>query len=209
MSLWMRKSLRSRRVIVAMLRGAAIVSLLVVLCASMGCIGRRPANPAATQPVTAVDPATGEVDYWLAQPASAEVSGGDFQKLWDTSEAVARQYLFNIDLRDYRRGLLKTEATVSKQFFEFWRKDAGTAKDVRENSLGGIRRTVYFQFTRNADASYTVAPKVVVERESRVDPKYRTEIEEATVYWYALRRDTALELNLAAALERKLKSSGG
>jgi hypothetical protein len=170
-----------------------------------GCIGK-PRNPAATQPATAIDPAIAEPAYWLSRPAAAEVTNPEFKRLWDASEAVARQYLFPIDLRDYRQGILKTEPVISKQWFELWRKDAGIAKDVAEDSLGAIRRTIHFQFTRNLDGSYTVTPKVVVERESRVEPKYATEIQKPPLYWYALRRDTALEAKLAASIESKLKT---
>jgi hypothetical protein len=84
----------------------------------------------------------------------------------------------------------------------YWLSQPAAAED----SLGAIRRTIHFQFTRNLDGSYTVTPKVVVERESRVEPKYATEIQKPSLYWYALRRDTALEAKLAASIESKLKT---
>jgi hypothetical protein len=182
--------------------GIALVSLLVLSLG--GCIGGKPANPAATQPATAIDPERARPAYWLNQPAAAEVSNANFQKLWDTSETVARQYLFSIDLRDFRQGLLTTQPMVSKQWFEPWRKDAGTFRDVEENSLGAIRRTIHFQFARNLDGTYTVTPKVVVERQVVVEKKYLEELQTPGTYWYALRRDTALETKLAASIERKL-----
>ncbi len=181
-----------------------IASLTVLLA---GCIGS-PRNPAATQPATAVDPALAQASYWLSQPSAAEITNADFETLWKACEAVARDYLFPIDQRDYRQGLLKTAPVISKQWFELWRKDAGTGKDVGENSLSAIRRTIHFQFTRNLDGSYTVAPKVVVERQSRVEPKYMAQMQKTGIYWYALRRDTAMEVRLGAAIDRQLKPAG-
>jgi hypothetical protein len=192
--------------------------LTALLPALSGCLRDRPANPAATQPVTVVDPAMADRSYWLNQPASVEVTGTDFDKLWAACEAVAHEYLFQIDQRDYRRGLLKTEPLASKQFFEIWRKDSSTFKDTEESSLGAIRRVIYFQFTRNLDNTYTVTPKVVVERRSSVDPKYYDEAATQgqslrpgqtltpSRYWYALRRDTLLESRLADSIQRKLRS---
>ena len=182
-------------------------SIFVLSLLLAGCIGK-PANPAATQPTTVIDPAVAEPAHWLKQPATAEVTNPDFKKLWDACEAVAHDYLFKIDLRDFRRGLLKTQPMVSKQWFELWRNDAGTAKDVLEDSTGALRRTIYFQFTKNLDGSYTVAPKVLIERESRASPADLPEYDtpHALIYWYALRRDAPLEQKVAAAVERKLRT---
>jgi hypothetical protein len=105
--------------IVGSLRSAAILGSLLVLGIAPGCIGNKPANPAATQPVTNVPPETAEPEYWLAQPASAEVTADSFDTLFAASEAAAHRFWFPIDVRDYRRGLLKTEPVTSKQFFEF------------------------------------------------------------------------------------------
>lgn len=178
--------------------------VLVGSCLLGGCVKNKPANPGAAR-ATDVDPKLADKNYWLSQPASAEVSGRDFTELWEASEAVARNYLFRIDRRDYRAGLLTTEPMVSKQIFELWRKDAGTGYDTREATIAPIRRTIYFQFTPNADGSYTVSPKVVVERQSKVEPKYREEIDMPASYWYALRRDTVLEGKVAEAIRKKMQ----
>jgi hypothetical protein len=154
---------------------------------------------------TDMDPKLATPTYWLTQPAASELTLSDFKKLWDTCEAVSYDYLFKISRRDFRSGILTTEPMLSKQWFELWRKDGPKVKDVQEASLGGIRRTIYFQFTQNPDGSYTVAPKVLVERESKLERKYRTgESDEATTYWYALRRDSEMEIRIVAALREKL-----
>jgi len=177
-------------------------ALMFMLLAG-GCIGNRPSNPAATQPVTMVDPQLADKEYWLAKPSVAEVRG-PFDLLWETCEQTARDYLFNIDRRDQRSGLLTTEPMITKQWWEWWRKDAGTFKDTQEATLANIRRTIFFQFKKEADGAYSVTPKVLVEKESNVDPKYKEDIEGPSTYWYAMRRDLVLEKKLADSIRKRL-----
>ncbi len=177
--------------------------LLLAPLAMSGCITGR-SNPSATQPATTIELKRATVDYWLAQPAAARVTGRDFNVLWDTCEQVARRWFFKIDRRDYRARILSTEPVISKQFFELWRKDAGTADDVKEASLGTVRRTIFFEFSQDRDGAYTVTPKVVVERQLRVDPKYHLDPQQVMLYWYALRRDRVMEQNLAQAVREAM-----
>ena len=93
---------------------------------------------------------------------------------------------------------------ISKQFFEPWRKDAGSWTDVEEASLGCTRRTIHFQFEQVDNKGYKVTPKVLVERRSIVDPKYRIDPEEPSEYWYALRRDQRMESHLAESIRERL-----
>jgi hypothetical protein len=168
-----------------------------------GCMGRRPSNPAATQPVTSVDPALAEKEYWLTKPATAEVRG-TFDPLWEACEETAHEFLFRIDRRDQRSGLLTTEPMITKQWWEFWRKDAGTFRDTQEATLASIRRTIFFQFKKEGDGAYAVTPKVLVEKESKVDPKYKSDIEGPSTYWYSLRRDEVLEKRIAKSIREHL-----
>jgi hypothetical protein len=188
-----------------MTRRFFLIGIVIGLCALTGCIGKRPKNPAATQPVTAVDPVLAEPEYWLKQPPTAEVSGGDFDRLWETCDAVAHEYLFAIDRRDYRGGLMTTAPMISKQFFELWRKDAGKASDVTEASIATIRRTIHFQFHKNPDGTYTVAPKILVERQAVLEPKYRLDPDLPGSYWYAVRRDTVLEGQVGESIRKTLE----
>lgn len=169
-----------------------------------GCIGN-PANPAATQPVTLVSPATTQPAHWLAQPAAATVQHGDFQRLWDACESAMRQLLFRPDRREYRTGLLTSEPVISAQWFEPWRRDTSTCRDVAEGSLAQVRRTIYCQFRRNDDGTFTVAPKVLVERQARVEQKLRAVVDYDPAYWYPIRRDEALERRLAQMIARELR----
>ena len=69
--------------------------------------------------------------------------------------------------------------------------------------MGSIRRTIFFQFKKDGD-SYTATPKILVEKESKVDPKYKSEIEGPATYWYALRRDEVLEKKVAKSIREHL-----
>jgi len=178
------------------------VAVIFMLLAG-GCIGSRPSNPAATQPATMVDPQLAEKEYWMAKPATAEVRG-QFDPLWEASERTAHEYRFNIDRRDHRSGLLTTEPLITKQWWEFWRKDAGTLRDTKEATIANVRRTIFFQFKKEGDGVYSVTPKVLVEKESNVDPKYREDIEGPSTYWYALRRDEVLEKKVAESIRKRL-----
>jgi hypothetical protein len=195
-----------------------------------GCM-TEPQHPAATQPSTLNKPqATTQPAFWYDQPPAATVDSEDFQKLWDSCEAVARDFLFKLDRTDYRTGVLTTVPMATSQWFEPWRRDARTGNDVEESSLATIRRSIRFEFVRQADNTWQVAPKVLVERlsvtEQRitsvvlyrqvftpvVSPRHRptgTHESDAGImlderYWYPLRRDTEFERDIAAAVREKL-----
>jgi hypothetical protein len=210
---------------------AAAATLAIAIAAWVcGCI-TKPQNPSATQPATAIDPATTQPSYWLAQPAVAQVQGGDFDALWDVCKTTARGYLFQLDRMDPRSGVLQTAPMVSKQIFEPWRSDAGTLYETFADSLGAIRRTLRFELSRNGDGTYTATPKVLIERESILErhitdvSQYRTAFsgpslkiptresvlldpetvgEVAIKYWYPTGRDEAMERQVADRLRKNL-----
>ena len=215
----------------SLVAGAACAVAVTILVMS-GCI-TKPQNPAATQPATAIDPATTQPTYWLAQPAAAQVQARDFDALWDVCKTTARDYLYALDREDYRSGVMTTVPLVSKQWFEPWRPDTGTAYDVLANSLGAIRRTLRFEVSRNADdGTYTVTPKVLVERESilerrvtdvsqyrfafsgpatKIPPREAVTLEPETYpdvpikYWYPTGRDTVMEKQVAERVRHGLE----
>ncbi len=177
--------------------GSALPALLIG-----GCLKSHPGAPLATD----IDPKLATPEYWYARPATVTVSSNDFNALWEACERTARNRFFEIDRRDFRAGVLATKPMVSKQFWELWRKDVGTFKDSREATLGTIRRTILFQFNRESSGGYTVVPKVLVERQAHIEAKYMIDPNFiAPAYWYAIRRDTALELKLAASVREKLR----
>ncbi|HSV13150.1 MAG TPA: hypothetical protein VLI90_02750, partial [Tepidisphaeraceae bacterium] len=150
----------------AQLRCALVSSAALALLA--GCIVA-PANPAIKERVTNVDPKLATPDYWLNQPAVTRISDGDFYKLWNACRDEVFSRFFQIDREEYRDGLLTTQPMVTKQFFEVWRRDAVTIKDIADASVGTIRRTVRFQLTRKDDGTYVAEPKVLVERFSSAE----------------------------------------
>ncbi len=190
-----------------------------------GCIGA-PSRPAATQPATAVDARQADPAYWLEQPAVALVHSDDYDRLWDAAQWTARDYLFSIDRRDYRDGVLTTEPMVSRQFFEVWRKDVPAAGDLARSSLQTIRRSIRFTFTRQAGGGWSVTPKVLVEQFASAGRRLSyvgayqaitvpggtigsTEMDEGIYlpaqYWFPIGRDYALERKLARTIRQRLK----
>ena len=196
-----------------------------------GCI-THPQDPAATQPATVIDPATTQPAYWLGQPAAAQVEGRDFETVFDVCKKTARDELFTLDRIDYRAGEVTTVPMVSKQWFEPWRHDAGTAYETTANSMGAIRRTLSFDIARNPDATYTITPKVLIERETilerrvtdvsqyrlaftgpgvKIQPREAVTLEPGTYpdvpmkYWYPTGRDTQMEIRVAEKVKKELE----
>lgn len=164
--------------------------------------------------------------YWFKQPAVASVEAKDFQKLWDACHNTLINDQFEIDQQDYRFGLLTTQPTISKQFFEVWRSDAGAPLEVLLDSLQTIRRTVHFEFSRKADGSFVAEPKVVMEQSSHPERRITAQAQYSAAfaavgetqnrfndqgqevpsrYWFALGRDQAMERELARSVGEKLK----
>jgi hypothetical protein len=182
--------------------------------------------PPATPPaLTAAPSEQSGSDYWFNQPPVASVTSSDFQKLWDACATTLINDQFEIDRRDYRLGVLTTWPMISKQFFEFWRSDAGTPREVIWDSLQTIRRTVRFEFSRQPDGSYTAHPKVLIETSAHPERRITAQAQYSqafaavgetptitneegvtipTRYWYSLGRDEAMEKELANSVREKL-----
>jgi len=164
-------------------------------------------------------------DYWFKQPAVASVVSRDFPSLWDACARTLINDQFEIDRQDRRLGILTTTPMISKQFFEVWRSDAGTPREILLDSLQTIRRTIRFDLTRRPDGSYLASAKVLVEQMAHPErrltmapqftgafaaiaetPSRTTEqgVEVPNRYWYALGRDPAMEKQLANSVRNKL-----
>ncbi len=104
-------------------------------------------------------------------------------QLWQLCQQELKNRYFLLDRVDPRRGLITTYPMLSKQWFEFWRHDAVTTRDVAESSLQTIRRKVTIRLIKvkptlpdnhkannkntnntNNTAKYTVKCTVSVER---------------------------------------------
>ena len=209
----------------------AIPSLLLALSMLGGCAGGGDANiplppPPSTRPIaTDIDPASANPDYWYAQPATANVSAGDFDKLWNACERALRARRFTPDRMDYRYGVMTSEPLTSRQFWEVWRSDVVDSHDLMESSIATQRRTIRFDLSRSPDGAAAAIPRVVIEcftaPEHRItvalnyravlSPMERTaslspqSISQPGIrHWYALRRDTELEKALAQDVQNNL-----
>jgi len=194
--------------------------LLLAACAASN------STQPTTQPAFMTAPAIqAGSDYWFSKSAVASVVSPDFYKLWNACRTTVINDQFEIDQEDYRLGLLSTLPMISKQFFEFWRSDAGTPREVIWDSLQTIRRTVRFDFSREADGSYIVHPKVLMETSAHPERRITSQAQYSsafssiaetptvlndqgvavpTRYWYAVGRDDAMEQELANSVREKL-----
>lgn len=204
------------------------VALLAIVTAGVGCGSTSHDHSAATRPATAtdIDPARAEPEFWLNQSPALSVGNTDFDKLWAAAERVSQDYLFKLDRRDRRLGLLTTVPNVSAQWFEPWRREVQTVSDRIESSTFTERRTITWQF-RQVSNGWAVTPKVLVERQSvtekrisgvlsrayfRTDPKdeaYGTRETDQNLrlpptYWYPTGRDFVFEQKLIEKMFRQL-----
>ncbi|MEZ0265734.1 MAG: hypothetical protein ACAI43_13475 [Phycisphaerae bacterium] len=139
----------------------AASAVLLAAIPFAGCVGSAPWDaPMAT----AIDPATTQPAHWLAKPAPAQVRATDFEAAVEAAKDVIRSYLAEVDRVDYRAGLVTSKPLVSKQFWEFWRPDTGTAGQSFDNTVATIRRTIFVTIERSPDQTFTATPKVLVER---------------------------------------------
>lgn len=201
--------------------GLAVTAILVA-----GCAAKHATESAAPPRATLKDPATTQPSYWLDQPAVVSVENFKFQPLWDACEKVARSYQFQLDREDYRLGLMTTKPTISKQMLEPWRQDAGTLYDVMQDSLTTMRRSIRFEIERGEDGTYSMTPKVLVERETILERRitsaaqYRSvfsgpavgsrtatdeDIGVPVIYWTPVGRDLEMERHLAASVREQVK----
>ena len=164
-------------------------------------------------------------DYWWNKPNVTSVTTPNFDKLWQACVDTLVFDQFELNEQDRRFGALTTYPMISKQFFEFWRSDAGDLHEIAQDSLQTIRRTVHIYFARNPDGQFVAYPKVLMEQLSHPERRItaqaqfsqafastyempnRTTDQGATVpnrYWYSIGRDNAMEKQLARAVEQRL-----
>lgn len=193
-----------------------------------GCESVSHDHSATTRPAVAtdIDPARADPDFWLNQKPALSVGDPSFDVLWHAAEHVSQDYLFDIDRRDRRLGLLTTVPTVSAQWFEPWRRELQSTSDVVDSSTATLRRTIFWQF-RPVSNGYAVTPKVLIERmvltEERVsgllsraylrrlpdnDTYGSRELDDNVklpdTYWYPVGRDFAFEQRLQSKMLAKL-----
>jgi len=101
-------------------------------------------------------------------PAAGFSATGDpqFDALWDAATAALRDYRFHIDRQDRRAGVVTTFPLVGRHWFECWRKDAATPRDVLEGTLHTVTRTATVTI-RKAPAGQGAVGKYAVAVEVR------------------------------------------
>jgi hypothetical protein len=204
---------------------SAITSALLALLLN-GCImGKQ--HPAATQPATAADPKSIQNSYWMDKPATMQLTGNDFDRLWLACQSAIQDHSFTIDRSDYREGILSSLPLDSKQAYEVWRSDVVDLHGLVQSSLATVRRTVRFDIRHLPDGSYEARPKVLVERLSTLNKRITsvTQYREAfsltlqdlrlsaeeegsdipPQYWYPIGRDDAMERQLVDSVRRRLR----
>jgi hypothetical protein len=214
-----------RRVFQTCFGKACIAALLAALTA--GCIVQRE-HPEAKVSATTIDPKVAKSSYWLDQPAIAQMTATNFDKLWNACRQALKDDGFTIDRTDYRDGVMTTLPLVSKQVYEIWRQDVITGHDLAQSTLGTMRRTVRIDIRRLDNGTYEASPKVLIERDSMIERRITSvdqytlafsirlidvghEVEETgeadvpPEYWYSVGRDSALEKQLADAAKRRLR----
>ncbi len=202
------------------------LAAIVLLFALAGCAANSKTARPSTRPAILSAPAVrATADYWFNRPAVVSVASPDFYRLWDACARTLIDDQYEIDEQNQRLGILMSHPMISKQFFEFWRSDAGTLDEILLDSLQTIHRTVRFDVIRRPDGSYLASPKVLVEQSSHPERRLTvvaqftgafaaiaessTRITDQGVkvpnrYWYALGRDVAMERQLARSVQEKL-----
>ena len=66
----------------------------------------------------------------------------NFEAVWLAARRVLKRYYFDLDREDPRAGVIVTRAMTGKVAGEFWRRDAGTDRDLAESTLHTIYRQV-------------------------------------------------------------------
>ncbi len=101
------------------------------------------------------------------------VDDENFNAMWDAATEVLGKYRFTIDRADRRAGVITTFPMTGRHWFEFWRKDAATPRDVTEGTLQTIYRRVTVNIRRKeaGGKEYLVAVQVHTTRSDLPNPQ--------------------------------------
>ena len=118
--------------------------------------------------------------WWPARRVALAQPTGDpnFNATWDAAIQVLGKYRFRVDRADRRAGVISTFPLLGRHWFEFWRRDAATRKDVAEGALHTIYRQATVTLTRRevsagsdkGRADYDVTVVVMKSRSNRAAP---------------------------------------
>jgi len=93
----------------------------------------------------------------------------NFEAVWEGSLEVLRKYDFTIDRTDRRAGVITTLPLTGQQWWEFWRGDAATRRDLAESTIQTIYREAKVTILPQAEDSdaYRVNVEVQATRADR------------------------------------------
>jgi len=112
--------------------------------------------------------AAGGCSAFRTAPPMPATQSPTFNALWDASTETLRHHHFKIDRADRRAGVITTFPLLGRHWFEFWRADARTPRDVAEGTLQSIYRTA------------TVRIRPAEAPAGRPDMAYATEVDVRT-----------------------------
>ncbi len=138
--------------------------------------------------------------------------------IWQISQVELKDRGFSLDRVDLRNGVIDTFPIVSKQWFEFWRKDVVGAKALAESSLHTIQRYAKMQLTEQENNKFALHCEVVVERLSSasaitsgtsrqqdvLSAGRRQKKKSSKDQWIPLGKDEPLANDILAAIKRQV-----
>jgi len=155
-----------------------------------------------------------------------EIQGAEYDRVYDASMEILREYGFTIDRHDYRHGVITTRPVGSPTVLEPWGRHNRTADDAVASTLTHQRRrvTVNLEPKQGSDGGEAFQMRIESHVERRQTTRtYMTgsaaghhvvstlhatpgELSSRGVqdqYWQPVRRDGALEQQLLAAIIRR------
>jgi len=142
--------------------------------------------------------------------------------LWQSCKSELKNRGFRLDRVDLRSGVIDTFPMVSRQWFEFWRRDVVDASSLSESSLQTIRRRVGIKLTPLGGNKYRFNCRVTVQRLSTPPSAVSGTVWAENVFystagrspiwndpddarvWVTLENDTALTDNIISSVKAAL-----
>ena len=88
----------------------------------------------------------------------------EVDQIWQLCQAELKKRGFTLDRVDRRSGIIQTYPLTSRQWFEFWRQDVVTDRDLAESSLHTVRRSVSIAVSAAPEDRHRLQCRVAVER---------------------------------------------
>jgi len=134
-----------------------LVSVLLLVGATIGCLGPR------------------RNDYQLSQAVSITDPSAQADRLWEAAQDTLRRHRFRLDRVDRCAGIITTMPETSQTLFEFWRHDVDSWPDLWEATLNPLRRWVEVIVTRGENNTWNELAVVVhKERFSSPDRQFNS-----------------------------------